>query len=82
MLYFEPGGVPYMDGKIYESSFTRTWNHAIWTTEEEFMVETMTEGQSGRKKPRNLRGVAGLDQSKEATTELVNKGTHRLLLGV
>ena len=47
--YLEPDGVPYMDGKIYESSFTRTWNHAIWVTEEEVMVETMTEGQSARK---------------------------------
>ncbi len=50
MLYFEPDGVPYMDRKIYESSFTRTWNLAISITEEEVMVETMTEGQSGRKR--------------------------------
>ena len=49
MQYFEPVGEPYIDGKIFESSFTRTWNHAIWINEEEVMVETMTEGQSARK---------------------------------
>ena len=49
MQYFELDGVSYMDGKIFESSFTRTWNHAIWVNEEKVMVETMTEGQSARK---------------------------------
>ena len=41
-----------MDGKIYESSFTRIWNHVIWVNEEEVIIETKSEGQSGRKKKK------------------------------
>ena len=41
--------VPYMDLNIYESSFTRTWNHINWVIEEKVMPDGVTEGQSAQK---------------------------------
>ena len=76
--YLEPGGVPYMDRKICESSFTRTWNHAIWIIKEEVIVETMTESQSGRKRGVILvrlgeEDLSGLDLASEYKMEELRK---------
>ena len=38
-----------MDGKLYESSFTRNWNHINWNIEERFMPDGVTKGQSAEK---------------------------------
>ena len=41
-------GVPYMDQKLYESSFTRSWNHLNWFIEERDMHVGVTKGHSAR----------------------------------
>ena len=38
-----------MDGKLYESSFTRTWNYKNWIIEERVMPDGVTKGQSAEK---------------------------------
>ena len=46
--YLADEGVSYIDGKLYESSFTRTWNHINWVNEEKVMLDGVTKGQSAR----------------------------------
>ena len=47
--FLADAGVPYMDQKLYESSFTRSWNHLNWFNEERVMPVGVTESQSAQK---------------------------------
>lgn len=47
--YWELENVPYMDTKVYESNFLRTWNHINRSTMEGDMPELLKKGQSAEK---------------------------------